>query len=321
MFSNFINITILTPIYNDWNSFEKLLSEINENLSQISINFNLVVVDDGSILQDNLEFSIKNYKNINKFNIIELTRNLGHQRAIAIGLAYIEDNINTDAVLVIDSDGEDSPKDINILIQTLMDNPDKIVFASRAKRSEGVFFKIFYNIYIHLFHFFTGFQISFGNFSIIPNRYLKRLISMSELWNHFAAAIIRSKLPFISVPTIRGTRYSGVSKMNFQSLVIHGLSSISVYIDYVGVRVLIFTSFLILISLIGMLILLWVRFMTEMAIPGWATNVSFGLILVFLQSFLISLLLIFIILSSRTNTSFIPASDYKIYINQITEVN
>ena len=314
-------LTILTPVYNDWTTLEILLNDINENLLEMNFQVNIVFVDDGSILENKINLSKSKYGNIDKIYNVELTRNLGHQRAIAIGLAYIQDNIESDAVLIMDSDGEDSPKDISLLVKTLIDNPDKIIFASRAKRSEGVLFKLFYSLYINLFYVFTGYRISFGNFSIIPQKYLKRLISMFELWNHFPAAIIRSKLPYISIPTIRAKRYSGSSKMNLQTLILHGLSSISVYIEYVGVRILIFTTFLIIFSLFGMLVVLWIRFMTDMAIPGWATNVSFGLILVFLQSFLISLFLIFIILSARSNLNFIPARDYKIYINQVKKVN
>jgi len=312
--------TILTPVYNDWISLELLIRNIDESISDLKIRVNIVVVDDASTLANEIDYSSINFKNIKEISQIQLTQNLGHQRAIAIGLSYIDNNIDTDAVIVMDSDGEDNPNDIIKLIHALESNPDKVVFASRSKRSENILFRTFYYLYIKLFSILTGFSISFGNFSIIPKLYLSRIVSLSELWNHYAAAVIRSKISYMTIPTIRSNRYFGKSKMNFQSLFLHGLGSISVYIDFVGLRILIFTLILILLSSIGLIIVVWIKLFTDMAIPGWATNISIGLIIVFLQSFLISLFLIFIILGSRSNLSFIPKKDYELFINQVVKL-
>lgn len=313
-------LTILTPVYNDWDSLELLIRNIDESHLSSKDTINIVVVDDASTVSNTLDYTGIKYKNINEISQIQLTQNLGHQRAIAIGLSYIENNVDTDAVIVMDSDGEDNPDDITNLIDAAENNPDNIIFASRAKRSENIIFRAFYYLYVNLFSLLTGYSISFGNFSIIPKRYLNRIVSLPELWNHYAAAVIRSKIPFTTIPTIRSTRYFGKSKMNFQSLFLHGLGSISVYIDYVGIRILIFTIILILMSLGGLFVVVWIRLFTDMAIPGWATNISIGLIIVFLQSFLISMFLIFIILSSRSNLSFIPKKDFELFINKVIKI-
>ena len=78
-----------------------------------------------------------------------------------------------------------------------------------------------------------------GNFSVIPRERLASLVVVSELWNHYAAAAMRSRQPFCTIPTRRAERLDGESKMNFVGLVVHGLSAISVYSDIVGVRLLI----------------------------------------------------------------------------------
>ena len=61
----------------------------------------------------------------------------------------------------------------------------------------------------------------------------------SELWNHYAAAVLKTRLPYTSVPTIRGRRLQGDSRMGFVSLAVHGLSALSVFSDTLGVRLLV----------------------------------------------------------------------------------
>jgi hypothetical protein len=160
----------------------------------------------------------------------------------------------------------------------------------------------------------TGKQFRFGNFSVIPYSFLSRLSVMSEGWNHYAAAILKARIPYQEVDTIRGNRLSGQSKMNFVSLIIHGLSSISVYSEVVGVRLLVATFFLTIISVLLIGVVVSVRFFTNLAIPGWATYASAFLILILLQSVTLSLFFSFIVLNGRDNATFIPQRDYHYFI-------
>ena len=64
-----------------------------------------------------------------------LATNVGHQRAIAIALAYLHDRVAPGAVLVMDGDGEDAPEDVPRLVARLRgQETPKIVFAERRKR-------------------------------------------------------------------------------------------------------------------------------------------------------------------------------------------
>ena len=45
------NIVIITPVYNDWDSFTKLIDEINKVISRFKdISFNLIAVNDLSLI-------------------------------------------------------------------------------------------------------------------------------------------------------------------------------------------------------------------------------------------------------------------------------
>jgi hypothetical protein len=151
----------------------------------------------------------------------------------------------------------------------------------------------------------------------MPYSLLVKLTHVSEIWNHFAGGAIRSKIPFSSIPTSRGTRLKGESKMRFTDLVLHGLSAVSVHIDLVAVRLLVFSIFFIFLSIISILVVIGIKFFTQLAIPGWTSFVVLGLIIVVMQAFLISLFLTFNILNLRSQKLFIPYFDYKEFITRI----
>ena len=307
-------VKILIPLYNDWDALELLLSEIKErNSVELFDKISFVVVDDCS----SIPCDIQRFSEYN-ISIIRLWRNVSHQKAIALGLAYLTQNVDFEEVIVMDSDGEDRPGDIQALYEASLQEPDKIIFAKRSKRSEGLIFRMGYYTYKILFGLLTGKTIEFGNFSILPFRQAQKLAYVSEIWNHFPGGIIRSKLPYASIPIERGTRLAGKSKMNFVSLVLHGLSAVSVHLDTVAVRILICSLVMILLAGVGAVLVLIIKFLSpENASPGWATTLVTASIIVILQAFLSSLFLIFTVLNYRTQKHFIPAKEYSDFIEKI----
>ena len=307
-------VKILIPLYNDWDALELLLSEIKKrNSVELYAKLSFIVVDDCS----SMPCDIQRFSGYN-LSIIRLWRNVSHQKAIALGLAYLTQNVDFEKVIVMDSDGEDRPTDIQALYEASIQDPDKIIFAKRSKRSEGLIFRLGYSIYKFLFVLLTGKTIEFGNFSILPFRQAQKLAYVSEIWNHFPGGIIRSKLPYTSIPIERGIRLAGKSKMNFVSLVLHGLSAVSVHLDTVAVRILIGSLVMISLAGLGAVMVLIIKFLSpENASPGWATTLVTASIIVILQAFLSSLFLIFTVLNYRTQKHFIPAKEYSDFIEKI----
>jgi hypothetical protein len=176
-------------------------------------------------------------KNLLCVESLRLRRNLGHQRAIAIGLCFVHAERPCDAVLVMDADGEDKPADVPRLIQKFLEEgARKVIFAERIRRSEDWTFRVGYLLYRGLHWLLTGVRVRVGNFSILPAEYLETLVVVSETWNHYAASVIKCRLPNRVLPAARGTRLAGRSSMNYVALVLHGLSAISVFAEIVGVR-------------------------------------------------------------------------------------
>lgn len=312
------NLIIVIPVYNDWSSLYLLLPEIDRVASRMDLYPRLVVIDDGSSHSSSLNREdLKGLKRIKQINVIHLARNLGHQRAIALGLAYVYHKEQFDQVIVMDCDGEDRPDDIPLLLDEYAKTPDTIIFAQRGRRSEGVFFRFFYAIYKLFFHALTGVEISFGNFALIPARILQQMVYLPEIWNHFAAGIIRAKLPWKAVSTRRGSRNTGRSKMNFVALIIHGLSAISIFFEILTVRLMLLSLAVIFFGILGFLGLIFIKYFTVLAIPGWATTVAIGLVIIMFQAVVLLALLSFLVLNYRTTKLFIPVKDYEDYLFSI----
>lgn len=305
-------IHILTPVYNDWQALSRLLEELKALAREHGWNIHVLVVNDGSSLSPDSPLTPED--GLASIHVLHLARNLGHQRAIAIGLAFAHQMGAQAPLIVMDCDGEDRPQDIPRLLAEAERKPNAIVFARRARRSEGWLFRLFYLFFKSIFRILTGQNIAFGNFCLIPPSLLGRVVYLQEIWNHFAAGVLHAGLPWVSVPTARGRRYAGASHMSLTPLVLHGLSAISVYTEIVYVRLIFFALTLLGLDVLGFLVLFYIRYLTPLAIPGWATTVAIGLTLLASQAFLFLALLTFLLLSYRSARMFIPATDYQAYL-------
>ena len=313
-------VLFVIPVFDDWASLETLLKHLDLALSHEGIGAEVLVVDDASTISSKRALHLTKLTAIENVSVLKLKRNLGHQRAITIGLAYANKNCSTNMVVVMDSDGEDTPEDVIRLIHTCeAAGYQKIVFARRSQRSEPWLFKLFYRVYRSIYRLLTGFDIRVGNFSAIPSELLHRLVAVSEIWNHYAAGILKSKLPHVDIPTQRGHRYHGKSKMNFTALVTHGLSAISVYGEMVGVRLLMSSCGLIAVTALVLFAVIAIRLITDWAIPGWTSFLVVALISVILQAFVISLSFIFLVLIGRNNAGFLPCRDYHHFVLALEE--
>ena len=302
---------ILCPIYNDETSFNQFAAAVEKETSALSdYSFSFLIVNDGS---DHLEISSGL-----PLTIVHLHRNLGHQKAIATGLAYAHHKMSFERIIIMDGDGEDNPSDIGRLLSA---STETIVVARRASRQEGRHFKFSYQVYKFLFNLLTGKKIAFGNFMALPKKEVDRLVHHSEIWNHLAAAIIKIKRPYVAIDSHRGKRFAGSSSMNFNSLLLHGLGAIGVFIEVIATRLLLFSFFMILVAVLAILIIFYVKYFTDKAIPGWATTTVSSMLIVILQSFLLSLFTIFLYLSSQGQRKFIPALHYMDYIRSVETKN
>lgn len=311
------SFVILVPIFNDWSAAQRLLNQLDQEFEAKRLRALIVVVSDGSLEGMPSKFPTFCPRTFGQIEIVFLRRNLGHQRAIAIGLAHIAENFAGLPVVIIDGDGEDSPSDVPRLYETMLNtNERKIVFAERTLRSEGKIFQFFYLCYRALHVLFVGAGIRFGNFSIVPPSILHQLVVISELWNHYAAAVCKARLPYTTIRTQRAKRICGQTKMDFYALVVHGLSALSINSELIGVRVIMATLATSIAVFLGFSIALIAQVLGWLSLPIGFYFFGALLTLCFLAGVGIAALFILQILHNRTQAAFVPIRDFKIFIGR-----
>lgn len=278
---------VVMPVYEDLEASSKLFVELARTQGPDTY---VVAVDDGSVRQP-LPISAIEASGLEGV-VIRLRRNVGHQRAIAIGLGYVAEHFDgNDIVVVMDSDGEDTPESITELVAGLDSADVDVVVASRRSRVESLKFKSFYIVYKLLFSLLSGRQISFGNFMAAKMPAVRRLASMQELWIHVAACVLGSKLRVQTCALDRGPRYAGRSKVNFVGLALHGFRALMVFAEDVLVRVGIACTMVAALSIIGGIVATGLK-MLGFASQGWF-SLAFGiLVLVFLQTAALTLIIL-----------------------------
>ena len=232
---------ILIPVYNDWQSLSKLLNNIDSEIQNINHQISVIVIDDASTFDRQLE--IESLSNISSIKILIMKENRGHARCIATGLKYIFEKEEFDYVIPMDGDGEDRPEEIKEFINSIENNPEQTVVGERVKRSEAFIFKFCYFFHKIITLVFTGHSIKFGNFTCLTKFAVEKLVNEKATWNSFSGALTKVEKNKTSIRSIRGERYFGPSKMSFSNLLKHSLSIISVFRKTVLIRSALFIIF------------------------------------------------------------------------------
>ena len=220
-------IIILIPVYNDWKSLNKLLTEINQNIKSFNdLNFECLIVNDASSIQPTKIQKPSNFKSLELLNMRE---NRGHARCNAFGIRYIFKNKEFNHLILMDGDGEDRPEEIKLLLKKITENPNLSVVAKRVKRSEGFFFQSLYLLHKLITFIFTGQNVNFGNYSILTKSDVEKLHSKASLWSSFSGSVKKYIKPLNEINSIRGLRYYGPSQMSLFKLIIHSFSIIAVF--------------------------------------------------------------------------------------------
>ena len=236
---------ILIPIYNDRESLTKLIEDINFEVKGLNSKISIVIINDASSQQILDEYP--NTENISSIEIINMKENKGHTRCIASGLKYIFEKKEFDYIIPMDGDGEDRPEEIRNFIQLAEQSEDKSIVGERIKRSETLLFKLCYQAHKILTLVFTNQSIKYGNFTCLSKVTIKKLLNEKATWNSFSGSLKKVEKNLLTIPSIRGARYFGPSKMSFFNLLKHSLSIISVFRKIVLIRSALFIVFNILL--------------------------------------------------------------------------
>jgi hypothetical protein len=276
---------IIAPVYEDMDSVSELARRLARNPPRDCF---VVCIDDGSVGQPTAISALEEAGI--QGAVLYLRRNVGHQRAIATGLAWVAEHLpSVERLVIMDSDGEDRPECIPDLLDMLDGGSVDVVVAERGKRAESAGFRFFYLVYRTLFRALAGRKIRFGNFMAMNNLALHRLASMGETGLHVAGSVLVSRLRWQGRAIDRGKRYAGQSKMGFVSLVLHGFKAFMVFAEDVLVRVGVACLLVAGTSVVGMGAAVILKSL-GIATPGWFSVALGVLVLMFMQTGAIALM-------------------------------
>jgi hypothetical protein len=235
------NLLFLIPVYNDWKSLDLLLKKIDLELKKKNYFSEILIINDASTIIKRI--NIKNLFNIKNIFILNTKKNLGSQKCIHLALKHINQFKKEYIITIIDSDGEDDPKEINKMINLAIKNNDRIITSNRLARKESLVIRILYRVHLIVTLIITGHWISFGNYTCFNSKNIKKIIKNDDgCYAHPANVIKHSKI--IRIFAKRNKRFFDKSKVNFLGLMFHSLRIISVFQKKVFFRSLIIVLFL-----------------------------------------------------------------------------
>ena len=264
---------ILIPIFNDWDSLKRLISEVNKQIAGIrNAVFNCIVVNDASTIS---RPKISKPNNFSNFKIMNMRVNKGHARCNAFGIRYVKQNEEFDYLILMDGDGEDRPEEIKNLVSETENKKNLSIVAKRIKRSEGPIFKIMYQVHKIITLIFSGKKVNFGNYSCLTKKDVEKISDKPSLWSSFSGTLKKNVNNLGEINSVRGLRYFGPSQMSLFKLLIHSFSIIAVFKYNVFFRSIVFIAIL------------------------WYLNFYLGLITIILQIMIIIFNLIIFVVSFR----------------------
>ena len=233
-------------MFNDWKSLNKLLNQLNKVFKNYNnLRTEVLIVNDRST--DKINIKKENFSSIKKISIITLNKNLGSQKAIAVGLVYLKKRKKDSLVTIMDGDGEDDPFQIDAMLKEAKKSRNFIITSNRKKRKESIIIRVLYRIHLIVTFVFTFKWISFGNFTTFNSKNITKILSTNESWYAYSSCVIKNcKIKRLYAK--RKRRYFDKSKLNLLALLEHSLRVNAVFFPKVFLNSLLY-SFIIFFTL------------------------------------------------------------------------
>lgn len=218
-----MKLDIVIPIYNE----QENLRELNRRLRQVcdgldGVTWQVIYVNDGSE-DESTQIMLEQCEADSRFTIVELSRNFGHQAAIAAGLAHADG----DAVIFMDGDLQDPPEIIPDLLERWREGA-KIVRAQRRTRQESGMRRLGFEVFHKAFKWISDFPVpaQAGIFGLIDRQAVTELSRLTERNRFFPG--LRSWVGFEQgvVYYDRHKRASGEPKQSLKRLIRYALDGI-----------------------------------------------------------------------------------------------
>ena len=207
------HISIVIPVLNEDQLIHELISRVIYSAETITEDFEIVIVDDGSV--DKTWFKIKIESEIdNRVKGIKFSRNFGHHFAITAGVHKAQG----DWVVVMDGDLQDRPEVIPELYKKAIEGFD-IVFVLRQGRKENLIYLLAQRFFYLLLNALSGIKFDYrkANFSIISRKVVEAFKEFNEYSRFYGSTIKWLGFNHTEISALHGSRYAGKTSYSIKS--------------------------------------------------------------------------------------------------------
>ncbi len=265
-------IIIGVPVYNEENGITQFLAAIDDLSNSVrtrwpEISIHLLFADDGSTDETVHRLQSAELKSVSSISILSLSRNYGPYPAISA----IFDNADGDALIIMDSDLQDSPEIVPQMIEKWLEGFENIRIL-RGLRGEGLLHQYASRLFYKLFGALSGLDSDIGTFGLYDRKVIASVRKFPETITYIPGVISLTGFKNHSIVADRAPRAKGTSRVgpiklvNFALMAIFSFSSIPVHlITALGLGTCV-------LSLISIFVLVWIRvFMPDVPITGWTS--------------------------------------------------
>ena len=277
---------VVVPVYNESETIPLLWTRLQEVCAQCAEAFEFLFVDDGST-DDSFPQLAALAAAHPGVKILRLSRNFGHQAALAAGIEYA----GGDALILMDADLQDRPDCILDFIAQWKDGAD-VVYAIRTTRKEGALARTAFRGFYRLMSYSAGIRIPMdaGIFGLLDRRVVEVLKSMPERNRYFPGLRAYAGFDQRGVPVERDARHAGASRVRLSGLVKLALDGLIAF-SYLPIRIITCIGLFVAFSAFGYsLRVLYKKLISHEAILGWASTLTAILFLGGLQLVMLGLI-------------------------------
>lgn len=268
-------LSIVIPVYNDEEVLFELHRRLNNVVPTLKINYEIVLIDDGS--RDNSWLIMCQLKESDEHIVaVKLSRNFGQQNSIAAGLSVAKGDI----IVLMDSDLQDRPEDIPLLLERLEESGAQMAIAQWLSRKDTGFKKFVSKLFFIVSDKITDIHIlpRLGNFRAMRRSVLDELKNFPEKTATTMSLLYFIGSNYVPVPLTRDARYAGKSGYNLRKMLALTFSRIFSFSIF-PIRLATYIGFLITLISFTLGIVLIVRYFGGNVVPGWTSMIVLTLFL------------------------------------------
>lgn len=266
-------VSVVLPVYNEEKAIGPLCKGIKESISAVREDYEIIFVNDGSSDRSATEIAAQ-HRLDERVKLVNLSRNFGQQIAVTAGIEHA----SGDAVVLMDCDMQDDPAAIVSFVEHWRQGYD-VVYAVRANRKESITKRVGFRFFHAVNHFMSEIHMpaEAGLFCLMSRRSLDAFARFQERNRYLPGLRFWVGFRQIGIPVSRLARYDGKARVNWRGLIRLSLNSLLSY-SKLPLRLATMLGF----AMSGFAVafasfVLYSKFVSLRAIPGWASIVSLTL--------------------------------------------